>query len=39
MVIGNKRRCAEALGASVTTLYNRLSGYNRCGDVVRLCVV
>jgi len=28
---GNKRRCAEVLGVSLKTLYNRLSEYDACG--------
>jgi DNA-binding NtrC family response regulator len=28
---GNKRRCAEILGVSLKTLYNRLSAYQSAG--------
>jgi len=28
---GNKRRCAEILGVSLKTLYNRLSAYQNSG--------
>jgi DNA-binding NtrC family response regulator len=31
---GNKRRCAEVLGVSLKTLYNRLSEYDACGATV-----
>ena len=31
---GNKRRCAEVLGVSLKTLYNRLSEYDACGVTV-----
>ena len=30
---GNKRRCAEMLGVSLKTLYNRLSEY-QAGDII-----
>jgi hypothetical protein len=38
-MFGNKRRCAEVRGASVKTLYNRLSACNHCSGIVPLPVV